>query len=63
MPEWDEFSQGTYRIMSHYSARSSKPSTWAVPRQSLDPHRRRQIYGAIQPMEQPSWLDRILRRR
>ena len=49
--------------MSHYNVHSSKPSTWAVPRQSLDPHRRRQIYGAIQPMEQPSWLDRILRRR
>ena len=49
--------------MSHYSAHSSKPSTWAVPRQSLDPQRRRQVYGAIQPMDKPSWLDRILRRR
>jgi hypothetical protein len=49
--------------MSLYSARSSKPSAEAMPRQKLDPQRRRQVYGAIQPMDQPSWFDRLLRRR
>jgi hypothetical protein len=48
--------------MSAYRYHSSRPTNWVLPRQDMDGNRRRMVYGPIQPMEEPSWLERLLTR-
>ncbi|MBB3992262.1 hypothetical protein [Croceicoccus naphthovorans] len=49
--------------MSNYTTRSSGPDRWSRPVQKLDPSQRLARYGRLQPLEAPSLLDRIFRRR
>ncbi len=42
---------------------SSRPHESILPRPQLDAHDRLRFYGRIQPMEQPSFLERLLGRR
>lgn len=42
---------------------SSRPHDSVLPRPQLDAHSRYQFYGPIQPMEQPSFLEKIFGRR
>ena len=41
---------------------SSRPDRWSSPRAYSDPSLRRSMYGAVQPMEEPSVLERLLAR-
>lgn len=46
-------------IMAATVYRSSRPHQWIVPRPHTDAHQRMRTYGPIQPMDEPSWLDRL----
>jgi hypothetical protein len=48
-------------ISSRYT--SSRPHDTALPRQHLDAHARYRVFGPIQPMEQPGFLQRLFGRR
>lgn len=39
---------------------TTRPDPWMEPRQSLDPFRRHQAYGRIQPMQEPNWFERLM---
>ena len=45
--------------MSSLSYRSSKPDRWTRPRGLTDTSLRRQVHGKIQPLEQPTFLERL----
>lgn len=45
--------------MTAFSFHNSRPSNWVLPRPTQDPDRRRLMYGPIQPMEEPTWLQRL----
>lgn len=49
--------------MSSISFRSSRPDGWTVPRPYRDASLRFRAHGPIQPMNQPSLLDRLLGKR
>lgn len=49
--------------MSGLSFRSSRPDSWVQPRPFRDASMRQQMYGAIRPMEEPSFLERLFGRR
>lgn len=42
---------------------SSRPDSWTSPRAYRDASQRLAAYGRIQPMEQPSLLERLFHRR
>jgi len=48
--------------MSRYSIHRSGTDLWSCPRPRSDPASRRQHFGRLQPMEQPTLLQRLLRR-
>jgi hypothetical protein len=48
-------------ISSRY--RSSRPHESVLPRPHLDAHARYQVFGPIQPMEQPGFLQRLFGKR
>lgn len=48
--------------MTAFSFRNSRPNAWVLPRPTQDPHLRRLYYGPIQPMDEPSLLQRLLGR-
>jgi len=48
--------------MSSLIYRSSRPDSWTMPRPYRDASLRRMMHGPIQPMEQPSFLARLLGR-
>lgn len=48
--------------MTQATIRSSRPDQWANPRPPVDPSRRLMAYGKVRPMEEPSWLERLLGR-
>ena len=48
--------------MSSLSYRSSQPDRWVMPRPYRDASLRYMIHGPIQPMEQPSFFDRLFGR-
>lgn len=48
-------------ISSRY--RSSRPHESVLPRPIVDAHQRYRFYGKVQPMEQPSFLERLFGRR
>ena len=48
--------------MSSLSFRSSRPDGWTVPKTVHDSGLRRQVYGRIQPMEQPGFWARLFGR-
>jgi hypothetical protein len=50
-------------IMSSLSFRSSRPDGWTMPRTAQDSGLRRQVYGKIQPMEQPGFWARLFGQR
>lgn len=45
--------------MSSLSFRTSRPDGWTVPKAAHDSGLRRQVYGRIQPMEQPGFWARL----
>jgi hypothetical protein len=45
--------------MSSFSYRSSRPDKWTQPRAYRDPSIRYMMHGPIQPMEQPTLLQRL----
>lgn len=45
--------------MSSLTFRTSRPDGWTMPRPYSDPSLRRLMHGKIQPMEQPSLLQRL----
>lgn len=45
--------------MSSLTFRSSRPDAWTQPRPHRDASLRRMTHGPIQPMHQPSWLERL----
>lgn len=45
--------------MSQYRFSSSKPDHWVSPRPYSDPSIRAMAYGRVQPMNQPSFLERL----
>jgi hypothetical protein len=45
--------------MSSQTFRSSRPDRWTMPRPYSDASLRRQMHGAIQPMERPTFLQRL----
>jgi hypothetical protein len=47
--------------MSSLTYRSSRPDRWTAPRPYSDASLRRLMHGPIQPMEQPSFLQRLFR--
>ena len=47
--------------MSSLTFRSSRPDRWISPRPYSDASLRRHIHGPIQPMEQPTLLQRLFR--
>lgn len=49
--------------MTAYRFRSSRPHEWILPRPHIDAHQRYRTYGPIQPMDEPSFLERLLGRR
>ena len=44
--------------MTRYT--TSKPDPWLSPRPYTDASLRRRDYGPVQPMHEPSWLERLL---
>jgi hypothetical protein len=48
-------------LMSSFNFRSSRPDRWTSPRPYSDASLRRLVHGPIQPMEQPTLLQRLLR--
>jgi len=48
--------------MSAYSSHASRTGTGTIHTSQLDASRRRQIFGPIQPMNQPSLFERLFRR-
>ncbi|MCB2076001.1 MAG: hypothetical protein H6917_02335 [Novosphingobium sp.] len=49
--------------MTAYRFRSSRPHEWIMPRPHVDAHQRFLTYGPVQPMDRPSFWDRLLGRR
>lgn len=49
--------------MSSYIFRSSRPDSWVQPRAYRDASIRYMTYGPVQPMEEPSLLQRLFGRR
>ncbi len=49
--------------MSSLTYRSSRPDQWTMPRPYRDASMRRMINGPIQPMEEPSFFEKLLGRR
>lgn len=49
--------------MSALSFRSSRPNTWVLPRPHTDAHQRFLTYGPIQPMDEPTFLERLFGRK
>ncbi|NVD45517.1 hypothetical protein [Qipengyuania atrilutea] len=49
--------------MSSMSFRSSRPDSWVEPRAYRDASLRLQKYGRVQPMHQPSLLERLFASR
>jgi hypothetical protein len=49
--------------MSGLSFRSSRPDNWVMPRPFHDASLRYQMHGPIQPMEEPSLLERLFSSR
>jgi len=45
--------------MSQYRFSTSKPDQWVSPRPYSDPCLRTMAYGRVQPMHEPSWLERL----
>ena len=45
--------------MSSFNFRSSRPDRWTLPRPHSDASLRRLVHGPIQPMEQPTLLQRL----
>jgi hypothetical protein len=45
--------------MTRLSYRSSSPDRWIMPRGPSDTSLRRQIHGRIQPLDPPSFLERL----
>ena len=45
--------------MSGLSFRSSRPDGWVMPRPFRDASLRHQMHGPIQPMEEPSLIERL----
>ncbi|MDP4538420.1 hypothetical protein Q9K01_02105 [Qipengyuania sp. DY56-A-20] len=45
--------------MTHSTYRSSSPDRWTMPRGASDTSLRRQIHGRIQPLDPPSFLERL----
>jgi|GEM_PF-2181032 len=48
--------------MSAYSSNASRTGIGTIHTSQIDATRRRQIFGPIQPMNQPSLFDRLFRR-
>lgn len=48
--------------MSHRIYGTSRPDHWSSPRPYSDPTLRAMAYGKVQPMYEPSWLERLLGR-
>ncbi|NVE95684.1 hypothetical protein [Altererythrobacter lutimaris] len=48
--------------MCVHSYRSSQPDHWVQPRPHRDASLRRQAYGKVRPMHEPSWFERLLGR-
>lgn len=46
--------------MSYERFHSSRPDTWVAPRPFSDETTRRFKHGAILPMQEPTWLERLL---
>lgn len=49
--------------MTQYTFRSSRPDHWISPRPYSDPCLRAHAYGRVQPMHEPSFLEKLLGRR
>ena len=49
--------------MSSFSYRSSRPDAWTQPRAYRDASIRYMTHGPVQPMEEPSLLQRLFGRR
>jgi hypothetical protein len=49
--------------MTAYRFRCSRPHEWILPRPHIDAHQRYRTYGPILPMDEPSFLERLLGRR
>ena len=49
--------------MSSLSFRSNGRDRWGQPRGLDDASVRRQVFGKIQPMEEPTFLQRLFRQR
>ncbi len=45
--------------MSSLSFRSSRPDSWTSPKSSNDASLRRHVHGKIQPLNPPSFLERL----
>ena len=45
--------------MSSLTYRSSRPDNWTMPRAYSDATLRRMAHGPIQPMQQPSFFERL----
>ncbi|MFL0357659.1 hypothetical protein ACI5KX_14445 [Erythrobacter sp. GH1-10] len=48
--------------MCQFRYNSSRPDSWVMPRQPLDPSVRALAYGRVRPMHEPSWLERLMGR-
>lgn len=48
--------------MCVHSYRSSRTDHWNHPRPHSDASLRRQAYGKVRPMQEASWLERLLGR-
>lgn len=46
--------------MSAHTFRSSRPDRWVSPRPYSDASLRAQTYGRVQPMETPSFAERLM---
>ena len=51
---------GKELLMSSLIIRSSRPHSSILPRPHTDANQRFNTYGPVQPMEQPSFLERLL---
>lgn len=49
--------------MSSHSYHSSRPDRWTMPRGIQDTSLRRKVHGRIQPMEAPTFWERLLGKR
>ena len=49
--------------MSSLSFRNIRHERWSQPLRQTDASLRFMTYGKVQPMEEPSWLQKLFRRR